>query len=357
MLSLSAIFRISDDSNFGTMGRSVNQLRFSIFSLNLGPVIFSFISYGFWIGKPKDNGFISPKGFRWVYILRFSELIEKITESEHRRLKLTHRNFLENADPKHALIYKETLLYKIEQMKEKKASSTNKFLAYLAIIAFIIPLYIPSLLKFTSIFEKPTWVQVGYILLSVNLVIYVFNLVIFLGMFIKIKSVNRFKYGAVKKDAEPDLALINCYYLDFQHMKTESTNEVSYMANIENHIFGTLILSVVLLVFSITSTANFQHSIAEISSNKVYKMQTIDLTKSTVEVVKSIEIELANLKTELLNNNVKDVIIINYSKLENSNYQHVVKFIETYNVYKVRVTEIIGDDQLVDRLQIIYEGR
>ncbi|MNS96830.1 hypothetical protein D3C72_1311460 [compost metagenome] len=177
-------------------------------------------------------------------------------------------------------------------------------------------------------------------------------------MFIKVKTYTRFKYSGIKNDPDPEVSLINSYYLDYQHMKAESSNEVSYMANIENHIFGTIVLSILLLLLSVSVPTNNKQPITEVTRNSSYQLKKIDLSQSAVDVIQSSEKELAGLKTALLNNEIKQILLIHNEEDEKENYLRVIQVIRLYNVHNIQMVEIESTSSESPRmLQIIYERR
>jgi hypothetical protein len=353
--------RVTDDANFGTITIDSKQLRFSLFSLNIGTIIIFFISYGFWRGTPnqQSNALIFPKGFRWFYIIRFSVFEEQVSTAKHDQLKIDHINFLSVSTPTNLSSYKEGLVYRINQIKDTMTLSFNKFLAYLAIVVFIIPLYVPSFLKFNSIFRERMWIQWTYFIITYYLFYFLINWAVFLKKFIMIKSHRRSKYGDVKNDPQPELALINSYYLDFQHMKAESTNDVSYMRNIEKHITYTLVLSFILLLFTTTTTSNSKEPVVKVTHNAQYQIKMVDLSKSATDVIQASETELTDLKTSFLADKIKQVVLISSVDTSQENYIRINQLIRSYNVHNVPIAEVpaTANSSGSDQVQILYERR
>ncbi|GKS12852.1 hypothetical protein YDYSY3_38520 [Paenibacillus chitinolyticus] len=356
LLSWSPIFSLTDDANFGTLERTSRQLRFSLINFGLGPVNLSLISYGFWYKHPTaEPSEVSIKGFSWCKLLR---LIEHKHSSEKReQLMDKHAERLNAMDTKKQATEKEILLYKLGQLDGTQARSFNKFLAYLAAVAFIFPLYIPGALKLKSSFndsEPVTWV---YLLFTVSLVYLLLNFFSFLYRFIKVGSFRRFSYGGVSRSEFPEEELINSYYMEYQDKRHESANEVTTIKNLEKYIIRITIVSVALLFFAAIAPSKTDNHKIEVPRNAGYQVVSLDLTKSSKDILGIIENEMSGLRSALLNNEIKKIMLVRHGDSGDENYTRVLQIIRSYNVHNVELAELKDKSDPAGNMQIIYERR
>jgi hypothetical protein len=354
-------FNISDDANFGTTKINSDQLRFSFFSLKLGSYIIYIFSIGYWRGAPKEGVIIYPKGFKSFYYLKLTQYGRVLNENKINQLKTDHTEFLHNhKDPEKRVVYKEILMYKLDQLTEKKNRTFNKGLAYLAVVAFVIPIYVSPALKFKEIFDKPTFTMITYFILSIYLVYYLLNFTLLFFSLIQVKVYSRLTYGSIKKADEPEDTFLNGLYIDFQMKEDESVKEVSHILNIEYVICALLIASTVLGIFHIFlgSNSEMKPNPSQTLFNNQNQVLHFNLDQTPITLITGQENNLNTIKFNLLQNRIKRILLIKSGNTNDNNYTRIANIIKSYNVNNIEITEIV--DKLFkqkDDLQIIIEGR
>ncbi|MGF7047619.1 hypothetical protein J2T13_002124 [Paenibacillus sp. DS2015] len=352
-------FNISDDDNFGTLKKDSKQRRFSLLAIRLGGLIFYFCSYGYWRGQPEQINLHS-KGFKLFYSLRLSKY-GNLSDSEIERLKTNHATFL-NAHPEtdKRIVYKETLMYKLDELKEKKNKSFNKLLAYLAVFAFLIPLLIPPVLNFKDIFDKPLFMMLSYLTLSLYLVYFLINFATLFFESVKVKTYSRFSYRSIKESTVPEETFLNGLYIEYQLRNNESTNEVSFILNIEKYIRASLIASVLLISIHILFTFSEINPKNIGISDKSAQVLHLKLDESPRTLLNNQKDELQTIEDDLLKNRIKRILLIRSGTSSIENYIRIVNLIQSYNVNSIEIVEIIDKPHPLSQeghLQIVIERR
>lgn len=357
LLNVSPVLRVTDDTNFGTIEKSFTELRLSLISITLGPYIIFLFSYGF-----RANNTSHPKGFRFYYHLNFNDVHPRdIDIDKIKQLKDNHLLFLRtnNDSNKHAA-YLETIKAKLEQAKDKRGKTFNKFLAYLAVIAFVLPLFIPPLLKIRELSHYPLWIQVVFYFLAVYLFLLFINMGYFLYRFVAVRNSIRFMYKEVKEATDPNEALINGLYTDYQVMDKESIIDVGVLRNIEKYMIGIGMISILIMgLYILTLPLKEQQTNADkpTISNYAGDVFKIPLNQSSEEMLKQSASFLNSLQSNLIGNNYRQIIIMRSGENFEENYSRIKNIIDSYNVHKLDILEAQDKTSTDNFLYIIFQGR
>lgn len=238
------LLTFSDDRYFGEIRKSqivYNHLRFSIFSVKLGVRSYYLIT---WTKTNKIKLFFS-QNLYMVQKYPDEDRLNNIYDKYESELKLLGIN---NEDTK--LIHKEALQYKISETEQIKNSTFNKFLAYLALIVFIIPL-------FSDYFENIYKYKEVYQLIFIVFIVYqCINLMMLSYSFIKVKSVDRVTFTSIRKSQKALDHFILMLFYEWRSQEQEKTMQVSLIKNIEKYI-----VSIVLSCFFLLIVHNVIHYI------------------------------------------------------------------------------------------------
>ncbi|KZS44917.1 hypothetical protein AK95_03200 [Paenibacillus sp. LC231] len=352
-------FVISDDDNFGTLEEESRELRFSFLTIKFGDVIYYFLSIGFWYGDHNEKAKF-PKGFRFMYSLRVSQYKREYNTEKINDLKTKHIAFLRTKDSEELSVYKETLLYKLDQIKEKSTKTTNKFLAYLAIIAFLIPLYIPGALRIGEVFDKPMWLVIAYIYLAGYLAYNLINFVKLFFRFVQVKPYAQFKYSMIKNSSKPNIDLLTALYIEYQLRDNESVEEVSFIKNIDGYMKSILLISSFLLVFDIIFGSVQAEEKIKPPVSPISKVFHLDLSQSSKMLFTDQFDVIKKFGEDLVLNKVTRITLIRTGDAESDNYNRIVQIITSYNINKAEIIQIQdkpNDMSASGHLQIIVERR
>lgn len=241
-LSYMPLLTFSDDRYFGEIRKSqidCNHLRFSIFSIKLGVRSYYLLT---WTKTNKIRLFFSQN----LYMVQnYPDEVSLDNTYDEYKSELLDNN---NEDAK--LIHKEALQYKISETEQIKNSTFNKFLAYLALIVFIIPL-------FSDYFENIYKYKKVYQLIFIIFILYqCINIMILSYSFIKVKSVPRVTFKSIRKSEKTLDDFILMLFYEWRSQEQEKTMQVSLIKNIEKYI-----VSIVLSCFFLLIVHNVIHYI------------------------------------------------------------------------------------------------
>lgn len=350
ILSYSPVLRITDDSKFNEITKKSTKLRISLFSFNLGIRSCYFFTYNF-STKKKSLKFI----LNLYDVLEYDKRIKKNGDDYDNYLKelsskpSSKRN---NKLNEKILIEKEYILYKISEEMSIKNKTFNKFLAYLAIIALIIPLYaskLTNILSYAGIF--------GYKIIFAILLIYCFiNLVCLIYSFIKIKEFERTKFSSLRKDKHPSVLNNALLYYEMKNKNVESNMEVSIIKNLEKYVFFIIIISSIILITSNVETWKVKDKKHYGEEIKASENKSI-LLKSELSInrfIKTNKEKINVINNSILSGKYEKVLIITNKK--NHLQTDLKKLFELYKSEKVDVINITNKN-LSDNVQIILLGK
>ncbi|VEI06586.1 hypothetical protein [Kurthia zopfii] len=134
LLSWSPILRVTDDSKYNKIEKGSVEFRISFVSFTLG-----IVSYYFFTWKPKEGS----KCFHKLNLYDVQKYNENI-----RKFEIQYDEYLEELkekDTTNKKVEKEFLSRRISEIETIKGRTFNKFLAYIALFVFIVPLYISKM--------------------------------------------------------------------------------------------------------------------------------------------------------------------------------------------------------------------
>ncbi|WP_028543331.1 hypothetical protein [Paenibacillus taiwanensis] len=333
-------FNLTDDANFGTLKPNSKELRISLFSLHLGVSVIYILTFGFW--RKGVQGAETPfsKGFKFFYKLHISQYKREYSQEKKDDLWSKHDTFLSGKDKSEHIAYKETLMYKMDQVKERNSKTFNKLLAYLAVIAFLVPIYVPPVLQLPELIEKPFWIALCYFYLSVLLLYNLYNFVSLFFGFIKVKSYEQFSYAKVKNSESPERTFINGIYLEYQLRNNENTEDVSLILNIESYVKSILIISLVLLGFHLSVGIFDEQSQIPFLVTSNNQTLHLDLSKSLFAILSDQKTNLQEIESQLLEDKLKRIMFIKTGTTHTDKYKSLLGLIQTYNVHNIDVIEV-----------------
>ncbi|MFF2482939.1 hypothetical protein [Paenibacillus sp. NPDC058071] len=357
-LSLIPFLRITDDENWGTLTRSSTKLRVSLLSFNFGPYYISFISRSFNRGQP-SVGIL--KNWKWYYRIRLP--IHKLSDEKKQRLWSDHLSFLEERTVEGSSkisAYKDALQYRLDQLKEKTNRTFNKFLAYLAVFAFLIPLYIPYILKINLLAKFPIYLAMLYVIPLGFIGYNLFQIMFFFHRFIKVKSSIRSKYKEIKIAVDPEIAHVNQLYIDYQQLDLDTTNEVTVIANIERYITGITMLSIIILGLYLGIPSNLQKpsAVTVPDTQTTTSLLHIDLKQSPRIFLDKHATTIQKLERDALNGEISQFILIGNWINNNEEYEAILQLIKFWNVENVPIIEVYDDRESEEGwVNLIWERR
>ena len=337
-LNWSPIFRISDDLNFGTLTKRSKKLRLSLFSLDIiGTQIF-LLSYCF--EDRTVNGTNIPKGFSVFYFQRINQFLKEVSQEKYEDLKNSHYYFLKSNDDKNYNSYKETITYKLNDLQEKGNKVFNKVLAYLATIAFVLPLYVSKLLEL-EFWNGFSFSNLIYGIFTIYIAACFINAIYFIFQFLRIRSFSRFTYDSIKKAVDPEITLINSLYLDYQRKNTSSINEVTFVSNIQKYILSIFVLSLLLLFYFLINP--IERSWPKPNSsylNEEIKNYEIFTLNGSLEADKFLEenlLTIQSIQRDLHEGKIKNILILHKNVSVQENYVLVLNSFKLYNTKEISI--------------------
>lgn len=324
LLSYSPIFRITDDSRFGEIkNSSLGQLRISFFSFNLGKRIFYLFTYCL---KTKE--------------LKIGKIInlEKVCNYPNDLANAAYDSYkkeIETVDVDKVSIHKETLMYKINQLEATKNKTFNKYVAYIAIIALILPLYGAQLSKIHNFIGNYK------VIFLIALVYVLVNLLLFFNDFMKVRGYSRTLFDSVRKSDSPLKEFTELLYYEWLTIQSENNFKVTLIKNIEKYMIGFVIISVLLLASHTTEKYMAKsHGSIDIQNNISSSSSVIHLSESQSDsdFIKINDLELTSLKNQLLYNNIDKLIILYNEKT--TSYSVLKRFLNMYTDGSADIIEL-----------------
>lgn len=325
IMSWSLFLRITDDSRFNRIDRNSNKFRFSIFSLNFGIIslyVFTWDTTG---------------RFKWIHKLelyevqKFNQNIENF-ENEY-DVYLVQLNTKSNTNLN---AEKDFLTQRISEIENLKNKTFNKFLAYVAIFVFILPLYapiLPNLSPFFTSYKVVYVIAMGYIIT---------NLICLTVEILKVKSIKRVTFSSIQdaNEEEVEKKLIAMLFYEWKHHMNESTFKVAVVKNIEKYM-GILILCSIFIIVNSNVEQGMQTKNDSIQEQNIHKDVTV-FTFSTEtnfnELIKKNKVKIEEIKDIALHGNYKKVIVVSQS---NNQLSHdLIKILELYKDTDVSIIDV-----------------
>lgn len=325
LLSYSPILRITDDLRFGEIKNcSLERLRISLLSFNLGKRIIHLFTYC-----------IKDKEIKIVKIINLEKVCNYPNDKADEAYD-SYKKEIKTVSDDNVLVHKETLMYKINQLEVTKNKTFNKYVAYIAIIALILPLYgtqLSKLYNFIGTYKALFLIALVYVLV---------NLLLFFNDFIKVRGYSRTLFSSIRKSDTPLKEFTESLYYEWLTIKSESNFQVTLIKNVEKYMIGFVMISVLLLashtiekyITKVQSSIDLPNSISSTSSAIIHLSES----QSDSDFMKTNNLELTSLKDRLLYKNI-DKLIILYNK-KNSSFVALIKFLDIYNDGSIDIIEL-----------------
>ena len=327
IMSWSPVLRVTDDSNFNRIDKGSTQFRLSIFSLNIGIISLYFFTWD------------TSRSFKFFHKLnlyeaqKFYENVESY-EDEYD----VYLDQLDNKDIKNINAEKSFLTQRISEIENIKNKTFNKFLAYIAIFAFLLPLYAP---KLPNVVPFLTSYKILYVIVLVYIIV---NLAFLTIELIKVKEVKRVTLNDIQSASKDkvDKRLTAMLFYEWKHHDNESTFEVAVIRNIEKYMLVFILWSVFIIVGT-----NIEQGIKKTSENNpVQKIQknavivTLQVKEETNfnELAKANKEEIEKIKDNILQGNYKKVIVV--SEKNNKLSSDVIRLLELYKDKNVSIIDV-----------------
>lgn len=244
VFSYSPFLTVSQDEKFGSLEKnsfSFNKTRKSLLSFKLGEYAIYLITLD------------AKNVYRCVKILSISEVFTHImpSTSDVDEAYDKYKSEVKHLSKVEKNVHKETLQYKISDIEKIETQTFNKFLAYLALLVFIIPLFgdvLESLYKFSELYQV-----IFIILITYQLI----NIMFFFYTFIKIKTVKKVTFQSIRQSENPENSFILMLYYEWRLQSIHSTKMVAFMKNIEKYITILVITCITfVLIYNVTEFLN-----------------------------------------------------------------------------------------------------
>lgn len=327
IMSWSPVFRITDDSSFNRIDRDSTEFRFSLFSLNIGIISLYFFTWN------------TSKRFKWMHKLTLYEAQKfehNVTSFENEYdIYLAE---LENKDNTNINAEKDFLTQRISEIENLKNKTFNKFLAYVAIFVFVLPLYapkLPNLLPLLTSYKFVYVIVMGYIIA---------NLTFLTIEIIKVKKVKRVSFSEIRNAPgnKVEKKLNAMLFYEWKHQNNESTFDVAVIRNIEKYMGLLIFWSIFIIVSSNveqgikTSNENIQVR----SDQKDAAIVTLQMgTKTNLnELIKKNEKNLEEIEDNILQDKYKKVIVV--SENNNKLSSDLIRLLELYKEKNVSIIDV-----------------
>lgn len=353
--SLLPIFRMTCDEGFGAIRKDKTLLRFSLLSLNVGKHILHFCTFQWFWGTPPQG--VNRENFRIFRIISLLKVQKPLDQQSFDQKVADHKLIVVNNPPNREAI-KEALFYKSGQLTDTKNRTFNKYLAYLAIVAFLIPIFVPYLTNLKKINQYDNLFQWLVYIIVFYLAINFYNLLVFFLEYIKVKSYKRYSYGDVRDSPDPSIELIQMVYYEKYLSDFESIGEVTVIKNIEKYIKGIVLMSIFLFIVhnaSVQFKPDPKLELKQTGSSAVY---SLDLSKPQNQLYDGQDVLLDRLSKDLREGEIKEVILIRPGDGNEENFKRILYLIQSLNVHNIEVTTGIDyATQIGNRLIILLKRR
>lgn len=327
IMSWSPVLRITDDSRFNRIDRNSTEFRFSFFSLNIGIISLYFLTWD------------ASKRFKFMHKLTLYEaqkFNDNVTSFENEYdIYLAE---LENKDNTNINAEKDFLTHRISEIENLKNKTFNKFLAYIAIFVFILPLYapkLPNLLPFLTSYKLAYVIVMGYIIA---------NLIFLTIEMIKVKKVKRVSFNEIRNawGNEVEKKFNAMLFYEWKHHNNESTFDVAVVRNIEKYM-GLLIFWSIFIIVNSNIEQGIKTSNENIQARSVQKdvaIVTLQMeTKTNLnELIKANEEKIEDIKDNTLQGSYKKVIVVSGNK--NHLSSDLIKLLELYKDKNVSIIDV-----------------
>ncbi|MBY0213870.1 hypothetical protein [Priestia aryabhattai] len=327
IMSWSPFLRVTDDSKFNQVTKNSTQFRFSIISFNMGITSFYFLTWD------------TSRSFKWKHKLNLYEVqgfYQNINRYENEYD--VYLAELDNKSSVNVSAEKDFLTQRISETENTKNKAFNKFLAYIAIFVFILPLYapkLPNLLPFLT----------SYKVLYVIVMIYIIANLTFLTIeVIKVKNFTRVTFSNIRNASENEVEkkLNAMMFYELKHHNNEATFEVSVIRNIEKYMLVLILWSIFIIVSS-----NIEQGLQKASENKPTQSVQKDAAIVTLnvktetnfnELVKANKKDIESIEDNVLQEKYKKIIVI--SEKNNKLSSDLIRLLKLYKGKNISIIDL-----------------
>ncbi|EPB8149385.1 hypothetical protein ACRTAH_002634 [Clostridium perfringens] len=346
LLSYSPVLCFSDDEKFGTNEFGIDnffkRIRISLFSIYLGAYKFYFISFKK-ISKSKFKF-----KFNFIYKLNLNDYNE-FTEEIKTRVGEKQEEYLNDNMNNYIELDKEFILHLFENENNRKNIAYGKINTYTTIVLAMIPIILvffkPQMFINTNIIIKVLIVLLLYVLSNFTLLLLQVN---------KVRGYYRTRYCDFKKSILKKKEIIKSYYFDWQSLRYETENIVSFVRNIEVYIRGAIVISILI------SGLNFMMNICQSYKNVNLGNSIIELDVDKLKEKDSVAINTINKVNEKIPDKNIDKILILYNNKDLINNKDFKAIYDYFNIYIEKDNIILLndiDEENNNIIKIIIIGR
>lgn len=339
-MSLSPVFTVSDDTKFGQIVRESSNLRKSFFSFKIGIKGFYIVTFDH-LNK-----------FKWIHTSNLYD-VQNYEENIAKNGDLydVYRMELNDKEDESIVSEREFINHRITEIVNIKNKIFNKFLAYVAIIAFILPLFTPKMMDLWNYIKS-------YKIIFIITIAYIFLNVFFLSFaLIRVKGFRRTIFRTIRNSEKPEKELNALLFYEWKNLQNESTFEVAVIKNLEKYI-----VSIILWGVLIIACYNVEEAIK--ANKKVDK--TVGFVQNHSEVIffqsetnfnsllKKNDKIINQIKDGILNKKYKTVVVV--SKENNNLSGNLLNLFKLYNNGDTSIIEIKNKDY-TEQIEIILLER
>lgn len=234
-MSWSPFLRVTDDSKYNKIEKESVKFRFSIFSLTLGVVSLYILTWD------------TERKFKWFHKLNLYD-VQRYKENidEFESLYDDYLLELQEKEQINKVEEREFLSKRITETETQKGKTFNKFLAYIALFVFIVPLYAPKLTKLTPYLGT---YKTAYVLIMGCAIL---NLALLTYEIVKVKNNKRVTFNDIRQAPKEQVEnkFVAMLFYEWKHLNNESILEVALVKNIEKYMGILILLSITIIISS-----------------------------------------------------------------------------------------------------------
>ena len=327
------ILALTDDANFGTVDIRkglliTKQLRFSIFNIKYGSIIFNIFTMSFHQRKFQFYKIIQLDNYE-CFNLKDSDANKKVADYED------HLN--QGSDVQRVSNERDFLIYLLSEENSRIENSSNKINLYTTIFLFVIPLAI-AFFDIKIVLKYDT-IQIIIFSLSVYAIL---NITLLIFQSAKVRNYSKSKLETIKSSENTDVGLNKNYYYNWQMIKRKADLFVSYVLNIQTWIKFVLAFVIGLTIYSSFLVAN--NEIISDPTIQTDQIQTIDLSEMG-DMFSDSSIETTKLLLRIQNKNLKRIYVITKcGKVENERIAEILNEANGIEIYFIIDTSLLDNE-------------
>jgi len=232
------VAQLSEDETFHEYKKGSNP-RYSLFYLPIGIYKIYFLTW------TKD------KKFHFLKILSLKKLCDKKIEEKESRLQSVCNDSYEKYSTSNETEKKfhiELLQDQCKELQDREKVAQFKAGFYLTSLVLIAGAIIKSINSADLIYQWNCYIQASFALIF----LYIINVIILLFGFISVKKYKAERYSDFRNSEDKEKSYYTYWYKKFQRLQVYSTNDISFVLNIEKYlklIVLWLVIFISLLVF------------------------------------------------------------------------------------------------------------